>query len=99
MYTDDIFSIFRILPFGFRICVSPWITAEPTLKQFRYPISKKKRMRRKFAKDKANWKLVNQERIVINKVDKVIYLSKEALEKLRNELIKSNKKYESSRRR
>ncbi len=91
-------NIFPDQLFGFSLCETPLIIGDRILKQFRYPLSKKKRIRKKFAKDKANFKWFNQSRILVNTADKVIYCNKETLEKFTQEFLNYYKKHATSRR-
>lgn len=58
---------------GMRIVENKWLTPQLERKQFRFPKSKKKRIRAKWAKRRENWKTIEKDVFYVK--DNTIFLS------------------------
>lgn len=77
---------------SFRTVVSSWIQNDFISMQFRFPKSKKKRIRKKWTKRPFNFKMKEFDRIIFDKENMTVYGNQKAIDNL-------NKRYDTLRRR
>jgi hypothetical protein len=73
--------IFQQKHLTFRVC--PWISSKMELKQFRFPKSKKKRIRNKWSKKSTNSKLQEVEQVVFIKETMTVFGSQKTIDRLK----------------
>ena len=54
-------------------------------KQTRFPKSKKKRIRKKWSKNRNYWEWIDRDLVLFNKLERVVYVSKEFFETIKDE--------------
>jgi len=89
MYTPNELLTAQRGPNGYKVIVSHFLD---TKEQFRFPVSKSRRIRRKWAKRPCNYRVLTNDQIYVNERDRTMIMSPRVWEKMRGQLEKENNK-------
>lgn len=87
MYTTNELLTARRGPNGYKVIVSHSLE---TKEQFRFPISRSRRIRRKWEKRPCNYRLRWNDQIYVNERDRTMILSPRVWEKMKAQIDKEN---------